>query len=548
MTKKISLLLVVALGFIVSCSDETTVFEDDLQDGVIVENNEAKLQSSISFDKSGVLDIFEEEELTNKSFANKADEQAGDYPLTLVAQVKSPIYQGNTSLTASHVYVEGSYAYVSYNSVGEDFFGAIDIINISNPNNPRLTSRLFYLNADINAVQYENGYVYVAGGVNAETSVRATSNSFVAKIPSSGGRFNIGGGITYGFQEGYNANDVLVDGGNVFVTSGREGSLTAYNKDDLKIQDEVPFSDLRSLSKNGGNIALLNAGSGISILDSNFQLIKEIPIDTDFGAVTKKTIDFSGDKIVVAEANKGAGVYSYSSGSLLEYIPILINPQGVAESDIVTNAVAYNEDVIFMANGGAGLCLSEDNGNNADIVGIIELEGSINYVASKGDYIFAASGKEGLQIIKLNRPSEGLAARCATLPAYQGSSKLVVNTGQDVAFRGSKRFNNIKISGSLLLCGTWTVNNGVSINDDALFEMNGTFIVGRNNKKRNITVDEGATFRVEGNLTIYGDLILNDGATIEFIGNSSEVNIFGSVKKNGSVTVQGTFDDIRDKF
>ncbi|MEL6917905.1 MAG: hypothetical protein AAFO99_09250 [Bacteroidota bacterium] len=546
--KKISLLLVVFTIVFMSCSDETTVFQDDLQDDVIAETSEAVLQASISYDNSGVLDIFEEDALTNKLSTGEKNDLAGDYPLTLVAQVSPPTYRGRDGLTASHVHVDGDYAYVSYNEVEDGYFGAIDVINVSNPNSPRVTSRLIYLNADINAVRYDNGYVYAAGGVDSETSVTATSNSFVAKISASNGRLNVSAGITYGFQQGFNANDVIVDGGRVLSTSGKDGTFTVYGKDNLEILNEFPYADLRSLSANDGNVALLDASSGLVILDPNYQLIKEIPIDSDFGETTKKAIDFSGDKIVVSEGNRGAGVYSFSSGSLLEYIPILVNPEGVASTDIVTNGVAINEEVIFMANGGAGLCLSEDNGNNADLVGIIELEGSINYVASKGDYLFAASGKEGLQIVKLNRPSESLVARCASLPSYNGSANLNVDQEDELEYRGSKRFNNFNVSGSLLLCGSWTVRNAVTINTSALFEMNGTFVVGRNNRRRNVTVDEGATLRIEGNLTIYGDLVLNDGATIEFLGEDSVVNIFGSVVRNGSTTVNGNFDDVRSKF
>ena len=78
--------------------------------------------------------------------------------------------------------------------------------------------------------------------------------------------------------------------------------------------------------------------------------------------------------------------------------------------------------------------------------------------------------------------------------------------------------------------------------------MNGTIVVGRNNRRRNITVDKDATLAIEGNLIIYGDLILNEGATIEFLENTTSVNIFGSVIKNGSTTVTGTFIDVRNKF
>ena len=296
------------------------------------------------------------------------------------------------------------------------------------------------------------------------------------------------------------------------------------------------------------SIAVLDASIGVHVLDQNLNVVKEIAITSDFGVNTKRTLDFLGGNIVVAEGSKGAGVYNSTTGNLVEYVPILLNPNNVSIGDVVTNAVATNEDVLLMANGGAGLCLSEEQSNSTDLVGVIQLEGSVNYVTTKGDYIFAASGKEGLQIIKLNRPNESLATRCSQLSSYSGSSSLNVNSNQVLAYRGSKRFNKVTVNGSLLLCGSWTVKNDVNISANALFEMNGTLVVARNSRKRNVTVSSGATFRVEGNLTIYGDLVLNDGATIEFIGDDSVVNIFGKVKKSGNVTIDGKFEDVRDKF
>lgn len=226
----------------------------------------------------------------------------------------------------------------------------------------------------------------------------------------------------------------------------------------------------------------------------------------------------------------------------------MTSPENAEPGEIVTNGVAVNENVLLMANGAGGLSLSETNDDNTVGVGVIELTGSINYVATKGDYIFAASGKQGFQIIKLNRPDDSLVTRCEDLNAYSGSSYLNINNDDTLAYRGSKRFNNINVGGNLLLCGSWTVRDGVNINADGLFEMNGTLVVGRNNRQRNVTINSGATLRVEGNLTIYGDLILNEGASIEFIGDDSVVNIFGRVTRAANTTIDGTFRDVRDVF
>ncbi len=538
--------LAASLLLVLSCSDETTIFEDQ-QDAVSLETNETVLKNSVSLDEAGVLDIFSEEQLSGK-LSRFADEQAGDYPLTLVAQIAPPKFSGGDNLTASHVHVDGNYAYVGYNTVGEPYVGGIDIVYVADPNNPRITSRLYYINADISSVKYDNGYVYAAGGVDSEKSVRATANAFVAKIKVDNGRFNLNAGILYGFQEGFVATDVETNANSVIVTSGKEGYVTLYNKNTLEAFDETPFSDLRSVRLKNDNIGVLDADFGVRILDQNLAQINGIAIDADFRIADKRTLDFSSDKIVVAQGEAGAGIYDYATGSFLEHVPIIVNPDGVAQSDIVTNAVTMNEDVLLMANGGAGLCLSEDVSNGANVVGIIELNGSINYVESKGDYIFAASGKSGLQIIKMNKPSASLEARCADSPRYNGSSRLNVGPDQELAFSGSRRFREINISGSLLLCGTWTVREAVDIGENGLFEMRGTFIVARNNRRKNLTIDEGATFRVEGDLTVYGDLILEEGATLEFLGSGSRVNILGDVEIDDDATVTGDFEDIQKKF
>ncbi|MCX2719672.1 hypothetical protein [Lentiprolixibacter aurantiacus] len=540
--------LLFAMLLATSCSDETTIFNDDLQQDLWVENSEDALSSSISFASSGVLDIYEDSGLGSKAASAGREEQAGDYPLNLVAQVRPPDDPSRGPLTSSHVFVENDYALVSYNTVGEEYFGAVDIINIKDPAKPRLVSRLLFPNADINALISENGYVYAAGGLDAEVSVTATSNSFVAKIPAPNGKIDVSAGITYGFQQGFNANDLRISGDKLLVTSGKEGSLTIYNKSDLSIVNEFPYFDLRSIALSEDRVALLDAGSGLKILDASFQLIKEIPISTDLGLASKKTIDFQGDRIIVAEAGKGAGVYSESTGNLIEYLPIAINPDGITADERVTNAVVSNENVVLMANGGAGLCLNEEKDGALRPYGVVQLEGSINYVQSKGDYIIAASGREGLQIIKLNRPSESLESRCSDLPMYSGSSKLFVPEGQQLEYKGAKRFNNINVSGSLLLCGTWTVLNNVSINEGGLFEYRGHLFTGQNSARKEVRVGQNATLRVEGSLTIYGDLILEDGASLEFLGDASRANIFGQVIRGANVQISGSFEDVRNKF
>ena len=109
---------------------------------------------------------------------------------------------------------------------------------------------------------------------------------------------------------------------------------------------------------------------------------------------------------------------------------------------------------MLMAKGTAVLCLSEKLQDDKEAYGIIQLTGSINSVASNGDYVFAASGKSGFQIIKQNRPSQSLVTRCADLLAFSGKSKLKVPTNENQAFSGSKRFDGYRLRCIVTLCCT----------------------------------------------------------------------------------------------
>ncbi|MDC6354002.1 MULTISPECIES: hypothetical protein [Robiginitalea] len=530
------------LALLAGCSDQTTIYQDNLQDDLVLETNPNALAAAISYSQAGVLGIYEE-----NNASGKAPDEAGDYPLTLIASVSPPSYQAGDNLTASHVDLDGAFAYVAYNTVGETYSGAVDVVNISDPHNPRVTARLFYLNADINSLAYANGYLYIVGGVDAETSATATANSFVARIPASNGTLSTDA-VTYGFQQGYNATDVLVLADRILVSSGKEGSITAYNPTDLTILDEAFVADARSVAATPTGIAVLDAGTGVRLWNTDLTENSVVAVTTDLGEATKKTLTVGDGTLLVAEADRGTGLYDLGSGELLEYLPIPIHPDGVEADAVVTNAVVSNEAVIFMANGGAGLCISEEDANGADLVGIVELDGSVNYVASQGDYAFAATGEGGLQIIKLNRPSESLESRCEGLDKYRGSSRMEIASGTSEAYSGQKRLNTIDVFGELLLCGSWTVNNDVEIAADASMSLYGTLAVGKFYRKRDITVGEGSVLVIEGDVTIYGDLILEDGASVEFLGTESVLDVFGQVVQKGNATVTGTFRDVRGVF
>jgi hypothetical protein len=528
-----------------SCSDETTIYEDP-SESLILEENQTVLTNSVNFDNSGVLDIYQDEaaKLASKNSSVDAD----SYPLALVANIEAPSYSSAEELAATHVAMDGNYLYVSYNTAGETYAGGVDVIDISDIVQPRLTSRLYYTNADINSIAYENGHVYVVGGVDSEQSVTATANSFIGKIPVSNGRLSISGGISYGFQDGLVANDLVVNASGLFVSSGVNGFVTQYDKNTLEVVKEVAYDDLRSIIQIENDFAVLDASYGVRFLDNSLSETGGFAVaNGDFREADKRTISYYGDKISIAEGSNGAGIYNAETGAFEKHLPIVLNPDDATQDEVVTNAVSFNEDVFLMANGGAGLALSE-NEDDLNLVGVIELRGSINYVLSKDDYIIAASGKSGIQIIKMNRPSQSLEEACSSAQRYNGSSYLDVESYQTLGYSGSKNFRELSVSGELLLCGSWSVRDEFVVEEDGTLEIKGSIYMGRNNRRRNIEVSSGATLRVEGVMVIYGDIILEENASLEFLGDANNVYVLGDVIIADGASVTGNFNDRMNKF
>jgi len=99
-----------------------------------------------------------------------------------------------------------------------------------------------------------------------------------------------------------------------------------------------------------------------------------------------------------------------------------------------------------------------------------------------------------------------------------------------------------------LLCGTWSVLHNFNVQEGGLLEVRGYMYNARNNRKRDLVVEAGATLRIEGTLVVYGDLILEENAKLEFLGDTNRAYIYGDVEQSGSAEVTGEFNDYFGRF
>lgn len=500
---------------------------------VILNTNSESLTKRINLDGSGVLNLVTPLSVTGRD----ADTPAGTFPMSLLAEVSPPVYNGKT-LMATHVDVKDKYVYVSYNTQGEAYLGGVDVIDISSPNNPKLVVQAILPNVDISTVLYDNGKLYIAGAVDVDFNKVPTS-AFVAQMPLQSGLLT--NDYVLNSLAGYVGTGLAVADSKYYAVSGNDGVIAKLDKTTNFIEDAIAVDDLRAMGRIDNKIVVLSGTEGVKVynagklsLESSFTTAVDV-------AQAKRTIDFQGNNILVSQGYAGLGVYNLT-GTLLQSLAV---PKATADEDqidVVTNAVSVNGDYVYVANGAAGISVYKTTSGTLGLLGTIALSGSSNYVKSVGDYIFVASGNGGLKIIKqVIVPT----INCTDFPVYNGSQNLNVNSGQDLKYQGSASLKGIIVNDRLTFCGSLAVSEGITINSNGVFTMKGSLVQGQYNSSN---FNLNGTLKIEGSVVIYGNLIMNSGAKLEFLGSDSEITIYGKVTKNNGVTITGTYKDTFNKL
>ncbi|KDN54898.1 LVIVD repeat-containing protein [Flavobacterium seoulense] len=532
MKKLVLALSLCGLFLIQSCQSDDNSGEDEK---VILNTNSESLSNRINLDGSGVLD------LVTLNVTGKTEETAaGTFPMSLLAEVKAPTYNGKT-LMATHVDVKDNYVYVSYNTQGDVYLGGIDVIDISSPNNPKLVVQAILPNVDVSTVLFDNGKLYIAGAVDADFNKVATP-AFVAQMPLQSGLLT----NTYVSNQlsGYVGTGLAVADAKYYAVSGDNGVIAKLDKATNVLETTISVNDLRAMGRINNKIVVLSGAEGVKVYNEG-TLKLESSFKTAIDVVdAKRTIDFQGNNILVSQGASGLGVYNLTTGASVQTFAVPTAVTGIDQVDIVTNAVSVNGDYTYVANGAAGISVYKTTDTKLALLGTIALSGSSNYVKSVGDYIYVASGNGGLKIIKKVTVSS---IDCTGFATYKGGEWLNVNSNEDLKYQGSTSVKGVNVNDRLTFCGSLAVSEGLNVNSNGIFTMKGSLAQGNANN-RWLSLNINGTMRVEGSVVIYGNLILNSGAKLEFLGNNSEITIHGTVTKNNGATITGTYKDISNKL
>ncbi|AWK06087.1 hypothetical protein HYN56_18385 [Flavobacterium crocinum] len=540
MKKNVYLLSFLAMSLLIGCdSNDDNKNNNQSLDNITITSDQNTLSQRLDYTNSGVISI-ENGSLTGKS----AESTVTNFPLVQIAEVKPPVDANGRTLQASHVTVNGNYAYVSYITRGDVYSGAIDVIDVTDPYKPKLVTSALIPNTDITSLTYTNGNLIIGAAKDIDKDPLLKNNpAVVYNMPLSSGLLT--DKTTANYLESRVTTDVAANTNDYYAVTGDNGSLFKMNASTKAITSKVAVADLRSIALTSDKVVTLSGAKGVNIYNqSTLALQKSFTTSTDVSGA-KRTIDVDGTKLLVSEGPNGLGVYDINSGSKLQTIAI-----PTAAEDNVTNAVSVNDGYAFLANGALGLNVYQ-SGTQLNLLGSLGIAGSSNYVKSSGNYIYVASGTGGLKIIKMEKPSTTFAS-CSSYPVYNQGKDLILNSNDIKSYQGATAINSAIVNSGAVLthCGSIAILNNLTLNSGGTFNMRGSLSQGKYQQSNptQLIINSNATLQVEGSVVIWGDLLLNSGAKINFIGTGSSITIYGKVTKNSGVTITGNYTDTENKL
>ncbi|MCB7482016.1 hypothetical protein [Christiangramia sediminis] len=546
-----------------SCQTEDSPAETQEQSDYNISTDASELQQAINFNETGVVGVAN---ITN----NRGMKAGSVFGIEQIASLEPPVLDG-TALRATHVDVNGDFAYISYNKEGATYLGAIDVVNISDKYNPELVSRLTTSIADINSLFVDNNNYLVFTGASAKDNRGTGRRSLMGYLELANGdldqsfsnesddpRVNPISNLDYGNQ-GNAGVHILPYNGEAISISGDAGAISKLEYPGIMTAFDGNFTeeigDLRYAALKNNTLAVLSGVDGLMnfTINDSFELISKIST-APLAAESKRTITWYGDNVLVSEGSQGVGIYNFEAGAKLASLPLKVNPEAaeINLEDKVTNAVSTDGNFIYMANGGAGLDIIKLNETlNPVAEGIAEIQGSANFVQAKGEYIYVASGS-GLKILKVITPAvdeeTGSFLACGDFNPYTGDKNFTIASGEEFSYNGIMTLKHLNVNGILNFCGEMLVEKSANLSSDSRINLVGNFKLGNHRSSENLVISANSIFKVEGTVEIHGDLQIASEGTLEFVGDDSKIYVSGKVQINSGGAVIGEFEDLNNKF
>jgi len=326
---------------------------------------------------------------------------------SLVANVKSPKINGKR-LSATSIELRANKVYISYHLYGNEYAGAVDIIDIKDEDKPCIISTAYFKNADINALDIEeNGKkLWVTGGrdINTFTPNSDEQNgAMLGELHIDKDKFD-----DDDYREvplpSFSGNDIVDAPGNkLFVATGATGGgYFEVDKGRFKVTNSIYKNFAKSIDRRQGDIIGLNLANDhkatFTIMDYNNNSVDDINTPFTVAPVDgKNVLEHRASITYAALGDQGVKGYKFNNESepVYEFKPL---------GEDVSNGVTVDGQYVYIANGTDGLFIttiaSSGNKEPEEVYSWKGGNGSANFVKTDGNFIILANGIDGLNILK----------------------------------------------------------------------------------------------------------------------------------------------------
>ncbi len=402
-TLKITLnviLISAILGLLGSC-DILNTGSDNNQ--ISVNNDLEKLNERVSIVNEPVdLDT------TSGQASTATMAKNNDHTFTHVATVSSPLDVNGNSLSATSIEIRANKIYVSYHLNSNPYAGAIDIFDVKDESNPKITSSVYFSDTDVNALEIEeNGKMlwYTGGRDVSKTDYdEETHNGAVV------GELKIDKDLFEDYRKetplpSYSGNALVDHSRQLYVASGATGGgFFELSKDNLEIINQFDVDFAKYIDRRQDDIIGLSLMNGekakFNIMD--FKNNEMSDFETNFEVTPsngKNVIEHRAAITYGAFGNQGVKGYKFDGGS--DPLVYEFDPAG----EDAANAVSADGKYVYIAHGTDGLFITtQARSPNKEPEGIYSWDNddqaSANFVKTDGQFVILANGIHGLKILK----------------------------------------------------------------------------------------------------------------------------------------------------
>ena len=424
-------LLVVMAMSLTQCSDDGFLFRQDDPYTVI---DRPGLPSSRLLQKNNPLSF--------RSF--KSGQGENDIIFSLEYFLNSPQVEG-TAVQATHLVYKANKMYISYNTEGALIRGGMEVVDFNDPANPQVMATGIrdgeFSSLDIVTDPVSGGSWLVMVGAGLPQN----------NLPSPQARmFELD---TYGYPvlnpqvidlDGYTGTDIQYYG----MVSGTNGAFYLLDDQTLSfVETQLQIDDARSVAYDKATQKYVILTGDPATLMTNLPGQAKT-YDLGIGSLaegSKAIVRIWNGLAFVALGEAGLKVYDLATGEEKASLARPEIPQGENPYNYVTNGVTvHDEGFVFIANGAAGVYMAKYENGSLELLGSIDLDGSVNYVEAKGEYLFAATGGKGVAIIRMagvNGPEPVVMTNAisqASISAFSasGSGSVDRNAGHEILNKG----------------------------------------------------------------------------------------------------------------